>query len=107
MSCLLSYLSSRSLCLGGVSKLMFDQLTQIEPHYQPVTMPDETAEFSPDVEAEIDRHIAKYPVVRSVILSLMFIVQRERGYVDPPAVNYRAKRCSLRLRDVWEVATFD
>ena len=69
-------------------------------------MPDEMATFSPAVEAEIDAHLAKYPVIRSAILPLMFIVQRERGYLDPPGVSYLAKRLSLRITDIWEVATF-
>jgi len=85
---------------------MSSQLTQIEPLSQPVQMPDEIAAFSPDVEAEIDRHLAKYPVTRSAILPLMFIVQRERGYLDPPGVSYLAKRLNLRITDIWEVATF-
>ena len=85
---------------------MSANLTQIQPLSQPVTMPDEVAEFSPEVEAEIDRHLAKYPVIRSAILPLMFIVQRERGYLDPPGVNYLTKRLKLRITDVWEVATF-
>ena len=66
----------------------------------------EPAVFSPEVEAEIDRHLAKYPVQRSAILPLMFIVQRERGYLDAPGVAYLAKRLSLRITDIWEVATF-
>jgi NADH-quinone oxidoreductase subunit E len=70
-------------------------------------MPDEIPVFSPEVEAEIDRHLAKYPVMRSAILPLMFIVQRERGgYLDPPGVSYLAKRLRLRITDIWEVATF-
>ena len=81
------------------------ELTQIKPLSQPVTMP-EAATFSPEVEAEMDRHIAKYPVKRSSILPLMFIVQRERGYLDAPAVAYLAKRLDLRTTDIWEVATF-
>src|SRR6266851_983337 len=85
---------------------MSQQLTQIARLSQPVQMPDEIAAFSPEVEAEIDRHLAKYPVVRSAILPLMFIVQRERGYLDPPGVSYLAKRLNLRITDIWEVATF-
>jgi NADH-quinone oxidoreductase E subunit len=85
---------------------MSQQLTQIQPLSQPVQMPDEIATFSAKVEAEIDRHLAKYPVKRSAILPLMFIVQRERGYLDPPGVSYLAKRLSLRITDIWEVATF-
>jgi len=85
---------------------MSQQFAQIQPLSQPVTMPDEIATFSAEVEAEIDRHLAKYPVMRSAILPLMFIVQRERGYLDPPGVSYLAKRLNLRITDIWEVATF-
>jgi len=85
---------------------MSQQLTQIQPLSQPVHMPDEIATFSPAVEAEIDAHLAKYPVMRSAILPLMFIVQRERGYLDPPGVSYLANRLRLRITDIWEVATF-
>ena len=69
-------------------------------------MPGGITTFSPEVESEIDRHLAKYPVMRSAILPLMFIVQRERGYLDPPGVAYLAKRLKLRITDIWEVATF-
>src|SRR5467141_905220 len=85
---------------------MSQQLTQIARLSQPVQMPDEIATFPPEVEAEVDLHLAKYPVVRSAILPLMFIVQRERGYLDPPGVSYLAKRLNLRITDIWEVATF-
>src|SRR5207244_12253404 len=86
--------------------LMSQQPVQIEPLSQPVQMPDGIATFSPEVESEIERHLAKYPVMRSAILPLMFIVQRERGYLDPPGVAYLAKRLKLRITDIWEVATF-
>ena len=85
---------------------MSSQLTQIKPLSQPVNVGAEPATFSPEVEAEIDRHLAKYPVTRSAILPLMFIVQRERGYLDPPGVLYLANRLGLRTTDIWEVATF-
>jgi len=85
---------------------MSQPLTQIEPLSQPVNIGAEIATFSPEVEAEIDWHLAKYPVMRSAILPLMFIVQRERGYLDPPGVAYLAERLKLRYTDVWEVATF-
>ena len=85
---------------------MTTELINIQPLSQPVTMPGEMAVFSPEVEAEIDRHLAKYPLKRSAILPLMFIVQRERGYLDPPGVSYLANRLGLRITDIWEVATF-
>ena len=82
------------------------QLTQIQPLSQPVDIPEGPAIFSAEIEAEIDWHLAKYPVTRSAILPLMFIVQRERGYLDPPGVAYLAQRLALRITDIWEVATF-
>jgi NADH-quinone oxidoreductase E subunit len=85
---------------------MSTQLINIQPMSQPVDIGDEVASFSPEVEAEIDAHLTKYPVMRSAILPLMFIVQRERGYLDPPGVAYLANRLHLRITDIWEVATF-
>jgi NADH-quinone oxidoreductase E subunit len=85
---------------------MSQQPVQIQPMSQPVHMPDEVVTFTAEVEAEIDRHLAKYPVMRSAILPLMFIVQRERGYLDAPGVAYLARRLLLRITDIWEVATF-
>src|SRR5258705_10525203 len=76
---------------------MSSQLTKIQPLSQPVDLGVDAATFSADVEAEIDRHLAKYPVMRSAILPLMFIVQRERGYLDPPGVSYLANRLGLRI----------
>ena len=78
---------------------MGEVLVKIQPPDHPVHMP-EPATFSAEVEAEIDRHLAKYPVKRSAILPLMFIVQRERGYLDPPGVQYLANRLQLRVTDI-------
>lgn len=85
---------------------MAQQFTPNNPLPQEAKVPAEIATFSPEVEAEMDRHLAKYPVKRSAILPLMFIVQRERGYLDPPGVAYLADRLGVRITDIWEVATF-
>ncbi|HKQ51875.1 MAG TPA: NAD(P)H-dependent oxidoreductase subunit E [Pyrinomonadaceae bacterium] len=86
---------------------MSQQFTPNNPLPQEVKVPEEMAVFSPEVEAEIDRHLAKYPVKRSAILPLMFIVMRERGgWLDPPGVAYLADRLGVRITDIWEVATF-
>jgi NADH-quinone oxidoreductase subunit E len=86
---------------------MSEQFTPNNPLPQEAKVPAEIATFSPEVEAEIDRHLAKYPVKRSAILPLMFIMQRERGgYLDPPSVAYLADRLGVRITDIWEVATF-
>ncbi len=83
-----------------------NQFTPNNPLPQEAKLPDEIATFSAAVEAEIDGHLAKYPVMRSAILPLMFIVQRERGYLDKPGVAYLADRLGVRVTDIWEVATF-
>lgn len=85
---------------------MSQQFTPNNPLPQGAKVPEEMAVFSPAIEAEIDSHLAKYPVKRSAILPLMFIMQRERGWLDPPAVAYLADRLGIRITDVWEVATF-
>src|SRR5215207_6804539 len=86
---------------------MSTQIVNIQPLSQPVNVGVDPATFSPAVEAEIDRHLSKYPVRRSAILPLMFIVQRERGgWLDPPGVAYLAQRLGVRITDIWEVATF-
>jgi NADH-quinone oxidoreductase subunit E len=85
---------------------MSEQFTPNNPLPQGAKVPQEIAVFSPEVEAEIDKHLAKYPVKRSAILPLMFIVQRERGWLDPPGVAYLADRLGVRITDIWEVATF-
>jgi NADH-quinone oxidoreductase E subunit len=90
-----------------IKNRMSQQFTPNNPLPQEAKVPDEIATFPPEVEAEMDAHLAKYPVKRSAILPLMFIVQRERGgYLDPPGVAYLADRLGLRITDIWEVATF-
>jgi len=85
---------------------MSNQFTPNNPLPQEAPVPEEIAVFSPEVEAEMDKHLTKYPVKRSAILPLMFIVQRERGHLDAPGVAYLADRLGVRVTDIWEVATF-
>ena len=69
---------------------------------------DEIAEFSPEVVAEMESHLTKYPPdrKRSALIPLLFVVQRERGYVDNSGVNFLAKFLDLEVTDIWETATF-
>jgi NADH-quinone oxidoreductase E subunit len=69
---------------------------------------DEVAEFSPQVIDEMKSHLVKYPPERkrSALIPLLFVVQRERGYIDNPGVNFLAKFLDLEVTDVWETATF-
>ncbi len=69
---------------------------------------DEVAEFSPEVVAEMESHLVKYPAERkrSALIPLLFVIQRERGWVDNEGVNFLAKFLQLEVTDVWETATF-
>jgi NADH-quinone oxidoreductase E subunit len=40
------------------------------------------------------------------LIPLLFVIQRERGYVDNPGVNFLAGFLGLEVTDVWETATF-
>lgn len=73
-----------------------------------IIVSDEVAEFSPEVIEEMKAHVAKYPAdrSRSALIPLLFVVQRERGYVDNPGVNFLAKFLNLEVTDVWETVTF-
>lgn len=73
-----------------------------------ILVSDEVAEFSPAVIEEMTSHVAKYPAdrTRSALIPLLFVVQRERGYVDNAGANFLAKFLNLEVTDVWETATF-
>ena len=68
----------------------------------------EVAEFSPEVVEEMRSHLTKYPAdrTRSALIPLLFVIQRERGWIDNPGVNFLAKFLNLEVTDVWETATF-
>ncbi len=73
-----------------------------------VLVTDEVAEFSPAVIDEMQSHLAKYPAERSrsALIPLLFVVQRERGWLDNAGINFLAKFLNLEVTDVWETATF-
>lgn len=69
---------------------------------------EEAADFPPEVVEEMRSHLAKYPPERSrsALIPLLFVIQRERGWIDNPGVNFLAKFLNLEVTDVWETATF-
>lgn len=73
-----------------------------------VIVSDQVAEFSPGIIDEMRMHVAKYPAdrSRSALIPLLMLVQRERGWVDNPGVNFLAKFLNLEVTDVWETVTF-
>jgi NADH-quinone oxidoreductase subunit E len=73
-----------------------------------VLVSDEVAEFSPAIIDEMKGHVAKYPAdrTRSALIPLLMLVQRERGWIDNPGVNFLAQFLNLEVTDIWETATF-
>jgi NADH-quinone oxidoreductase E subunit len=70
---------------------------------------DEIAEFSPEIIAEMQSHLDKYPPERkrsALIPILLLVIQRERGWVDNAGVNFLARFLDLEVTDIWETATF-
>jgi NADH-quinone oxidoreductase subunit E len=69
---------------------------------------DEIADFSPAVVDEMRSHLTKYPTERkrSALIPLLFVIQRERGWIDNAGVNFLARFLELEITDVWETATF-
>ncbi len=74
-----------------------------------VKVSPEVASFSPEVLAEINAHVAKYPPDRkrsALIPLLLLVIHREHGYVDNAGVNCLAQKLEIQVQDVWETATF-
>jgi NADH-quinone oxidoreductase subunit E len=73
-----------------------------------IKVTDEVAEFPETVVAEMRSHLTKYPKdrSRSALIPLLFVIQRERGYIDNPGVNFLAQFLGLEVTDIWETATF-
>ena len=74
-----------------------------------VIVSDDVTAFSPEIIAEMNSHVAKYPTERkrsALIPLLLLVVQRERGWIDNAGVNFLAKFLDLEVTDVWETATF-
>ncbi|CAN5720850.1 NADH-quinone oxidoreductase subunit NuoE [soil metagenome] len=85
-------------------------MASVAPTYytNQVEVTDEVANFSPEVVEEMRLHLTKYPSdrKRSALIPLLFVIQRERGYVDNEGVNYLARFLDLEVTDIWETVTF-
>lgn len=85
-------------------------MASVAPTYytNQVQFTDEVASFSPEVVEEMRLHLTKYPAdrKRSALIPLLFVIQRERGYVDNEGVNFLARFLDLEVTDIWETVTF-
>ena len=55
---------------------------------------------------EIDDILSRYPVKRSALIPLLYLAQREQGYVTEPAMKEIATLLGLTPPQVYETATF-
>lgn len=55
---------------------------------------------------EIEDILARYPVKRSALLPLLYLAQRDQGYITEPAMKEIAKLLGLTPPQVYETATF-
>ena len=85
-------------------------MASVAPTYytNQVEKTDEVASFSPEVVEEMNALLTKYPPERkrSALIPLLFVIQRERGYIDNEGVNYLARLLEIEVTDIWETATF-
>ncbi len=85
-------------------------MASVAPTYytNQVTVTGEVASFSPEVVEEMQSHLTKYPPdrKRSALIPLLFVIQRERSYVDNEGVNFLARFLDLEVTDIWETVTF-
>jgi NADH-quinone oxidoreductase E subunit len=57
-------------------------------------------------KTEIDDILSRYPVKRSALIPLLYLAQREQGYVTEPAMKEIARLLGLTPSQVYETATF-
>lgn len=55
---------------------------------------------------EVEDLLSRYPVKRSALLPMLYIAQREEGYVSEPAMKEIAKILGLTPSQVYETVTF-
>ena len=72
----------------------------------PATTPGVPVKFSPEVRAEVDLIVKRYPWPRGALLPLLHIAQREFGYLSPEVQVYVGSILGLPPTDVLATASF-
>jgi NADH-quinone oxidoreductase subunit E len=62
--------------------------------------------FGPDVVAEAQEIVARYPRSRSALLPMLHLVQSKEGYVSPTGIAFCAEQLGLTTAEVDAVVTF-
>ena len=73
-----------------------------------VVVPIETAPatLSPQARREVDEVLTHYPNKRSAILPVLWILQREHGWISPERLKLAASLVELPEPEVFGIATF-
>ena len=62
--------------------------------------------FTPENEIKFQEYVSRYPIIDSVMLPALWLVQEQIGWVSPEAMVYVADRIGKTPIQVYEVATF-
>ena len=71
-----------------------------------VAIEEAPATLSPQARREVDEVLAHYPNKRSAILPVLWIIQREHGWISPPRLRLAASLVELPEPEVFGIATF-
>jgi NADH-quinone oxidoreductase E subunit len=70
------------------------------------TAPAPPLAWTPARKAEVDAALARYPNLRSAVLPVLWIAQREWGWLSPAALKLVAATVELPEPEVFGIATF-
>ncbi|MBP7741858.1 MAG: NAD(P)H-dependent oxidoreductase subunit E [Aliarcobacter sp.] len=62
--------------------------------------------FTPENEVKFQEYVSRYPVIDSVMLPALWLVQEQEEWLSPEAMIYVADRIGKTPIQVYEVATF-
>ena len=74
-------------------------------HIMPIDAPT-TLAWSEKAKAEVADALSRYPVKRSAVLPVLWIAQREWGWLPPAALKLVAEAVGLPEAEVFGIATF-
>ena len=62
--------------------------------------------FTPENESKFQEYVTRYPLIDSVMLPALWLVQEQEAWVSPEAMIYVAEKLGKTPIQVYEVATF-
>ena len=62
--------------------------------------------FTPENEVKFQEYVSRYPIIDSVMLPALWLVQEQESWVSPEAMVYVADKLGKTPIQVYEVATF-